>query len=94
MEIIERFFGKEFQVSKDAFEKELKQIEKDHMDFFESRESKYPSDKHDRLHSHYMFYYDGVTVKFGFENDTVVPVGIIDKCLAAFEKHFKIKNKS
>jgi len=64
--------------------KELKKVEERHIEFFKAREPLFKSEKHDRLHEHYMIISHGYDVEFNFVDEDL-PEYIKKDCKQAFE---------
>ena len=85
---LKSLLGKDRYEKEERFKKALLDIEKEHIEFFKSRPSKYIGAEHERLHDHWSMLGDQYKLQFGFENDTDLPREIINKCLQSFNKIF------
>ena len=91
-EINEIMYGKEYVEKSQQFEKELAEIEKKHIKYFEAR----PIDRkpgHDLLHFHHITSYSNGVIKFFFDPDSDLDEKIKDECLAAFHRVYPEKLK-
>ena len=84
----ELFLGKEYSDKQKAFDNDLHEIEKRHLDYFKAREASLPSEEHDRLHNHTIQTLQNGRVWFGFLPDSDLDQSIQKECMVAFHKWF------
>jgi len=89
MSIFEKIFGKEFYQKDELFKEKLQEIEEEFIEYFKKRKSKFDHDEHDRLHNHYLIYYENGIIRFGFDKDSDIPKYIMQKCIMAFNETYK-----
>lgn len=89
----EMFYGKESAEANKAFKNALLTIETDYQAYFQSKEARDSTEKHQRLTEHCVTKYDGYNVEFGFKPHSDLPEHIKEQCLQAFAKHFSPKSK-
>lgn len=89
----EQLYGKDFVQKLANFESELLKVEAKHVEWFKSRESKYPNQKHDTIKNHYALAYsqNDPTIRFGFMPDSDLPDNIRKECNEVFSYHFPKK---
>ncbi len=88
MEPIEIIFGKDFNAKQEIFKNELLKIEKEYIDFFITRKSKFETEKHDRLHNHWFLFNEPPKITFGILKESDIPIDLKKKCMDAFKKIF------
>ena len=88
----EILYGKEFADRLEEFKSELNKIEEANIEWFKSRKPKFESEKHDKLHHHYLIRWDKSSIGFGFREDSDVPNHIKQECQGLFKKYFPNKD--
>ena len=84
-EMNELFYGKELTEKQEQFKKELDQIEKKHIEYFQARETDRPQ-PHDLLHNHYIILTSNGSVMFNFTPGSDLAENIKDECTEAFKR--------
>jgi hypothetical protein len=94
MELMKLLCGEDFYNKNEELLKELAEIENKYLEFFEMRPPKFRSEKHDRLHNHWILYHDNFKITFGFDPNSDIPEYIKTECQQVFIKIFGTNNEN
>lgn len=73
-------FGEPYSEFDQEFHKGLLEIENKYIKYFDKRPGKFPGDKFDRLHNHWISYYSNNEFSFAFNPASDLPQKIKDEC--------------
>lgn len=89
--IAEFIYGEEYSDKNKAFAAEIDRIEERHLDYFKSRPPQNETEKHDRLHHHFVLRTAGGQIALDFDPDEALPADIRQECVEAFHRIWAYK---
>lgn len=69
-------YGPDYAKKNAKFKQALLDIEEKHIHFFENREPKYSTEKHDKIHNHCLYMHSHYETVFNFDKESDLPENI------------------